>query len=113
MPIRRALVIHPYDDVAVMLEDCSPGDEIVARLEQLQQRLIAKEAIPFGFKVALRLLRPGESVRKYGEVIGQASQEIAAGGLVHVHNLVGARGRGDLAAGGVDERTYIPGLPPV
>ncbi len=97
---RRALVIHPLDDVAIMLEDCSAGDEIVAWLEQTERRLIALEAVPFGFKVALRAFQTGESVRKYGEVIGQASQAIAAGGLVYVPHLVGSRGRGDLATGG-------------
>jgi altronate dehydratase small subunit len=38
----------------------------------------------------------GEPVVKYGEMIGKASQDIRKGALVHIHNLEGARGRGDL-----------------
>jgi altronate dehydratase small subunit len=40
-------------------------------------------------------------VLKYGESIGVASSDIQMGQLVHVHNLEGARGRGDLAEEGV------------
>ena len=38
---------------------------------------------------------------KYGESIGVASSDIQEGQLVHVHNLEGARGRGDLVGEGV------------
>jgi altronate dehydratase small subunit len=39
----------------------------------------------------------GEAILKYGEVIGEASADIPRGSMVHVHNLAGRRGRGDLA----------------
>jgi len=45
------------------------------------------EPIPSGHKVALRAIAEGEVVRKYGQVIGLATQAIAAGAHVHVHNL--------------------------
>ncbi len=46
-----------------------------------------REPIGLGHKVALADIAPGEPVRKYGQVIGFASKPIAAGSLVHVHNL--------------------------
>lgn len=55
--------------------------------------------IPFGFKIAVADIAKGDHVRKYGESIGIASSAIRTGDLVHVHNLEGARGRGDLAKG--------------
>ena len=57
---------------------------------------LVKEAIPFGHKVAIRNITAGEKIIKYGEVIGEATVDIMPGQHVHVHNLVGCRGRGDL-----------------
>lgn len=94
----RALIIHPDDDVAVLLEACAAGDQVTAHGDGAERHLTAREAVPFGFKIALRSIASGEPVRKYGEAIGRASSPIEAGDLVHVHNLAGARGRGDLAA---------------
>jgi altronate dehydratase small subunit len=36
-------------------------------------------------------------VRKYAEVIGLATEKIARGQHVHVHNVEGLKGRGDQA----------------
>ena len=38
----------------------------------------------------------GDRIIKYGETIGYASRMIEPGEHVHVHNMVGGRGRGDL-----------------
>ena len=46
--------------------------------------------------MAARAIAAGEPVLKYGEVIGLASQDIAPGQWVHVHNVESARARGDL-----------------
>lgn len=97
MAPKRGLILSPEDSVANVLEDVSAGEEIAARLGDETAIVRAVESIPFGFKVALRDIAQGEPVRKYGEIIGKASQPIRAGSLVHVHNLEGARGRGDLA----------------
>ena len=51
---------------------------------------------PYGHKIALRDIAPGEHIMKYGECIGAASHPISKGDYVHVHNLDALRGRGDL-----------------
>ncbi len=56
-------------------------------------RVRAKEAIPFCHKIALLAHVPNAAILKYGEVIGEAREEIAAGQHVHVHNLRSRRGR--------------------
>jgi altronate dehydratase len=48
----------------------------------------AGEPIPSGHKVAVAPIAAGEAVRRYGQVIGAATQPIPAGAHVHVHNLV-------------------------
>jgi altronate dehydratase len=88
------LVISPHDNVATALEPLSAGAAIAAGGETVT----LVEAIPRGHKVALRSIRAGEPVIKYGSAIGSASRDIAAGAHVHVHNLVSGRGRGDLEA---------------
>ena len=47
----------------------------------------AAEAIPSGHKVADAADPAGEIVRKYGQVIGAATADIAPGAHVHTHNL--------------------------
>lgn len=47
--------------------------------------------------VALRDLAAGGPVRKYGEVIGEATGPIPRGGFVHVHNLRSCRARAGAA----------------
>lgn len=93
MAERRAILIHPEDDVAVVVDACQAGDEV--RFDG--GSVTARADVPFGFKVARHAVAVGQPVRKYGEVIGLASAEIEPGDVVHTHNLGGARGRGDLA----------------
>lgn len=98
--MKKALVIAPNDNVASALEDIIAGDRVEARLGKKVEILEAREDIPFGFKIALTDIQKGCDVVKYGEVIGKASAPIKKGFLVHIHNVEGARGRGDLVKGG-------------
>ncbi len=49
------------------------------------------EEIPLGHKVAIMDIEAGEGLRKYGEVIGTATQPIETGAHVHVHNVKSVR----------------------
>ena len=84
----RCMVMHPQDDVAVALEDVAPGDTV--RLSDGRE-IVARDAIPFAHKIAIRPLAQGVPVRKYGEVIGAATMAIAVGEHVHVHNIKSLR----------------------
>jgi len=99
MPAKRALMMHPSDNVATAVEEIQPGDEVAIPVAGAAPSLRAAEPIPFGFKIALQDIPRGEIIRKYGETIGKASAPIAKGALVHVHNLEGTRARGDLERG--------------
>jgi len=61
------MIIHQKDNVGVCLD--------------------GSEAVPAGHKYALRAIRAGEAVIKYGETIGRATKDIADGEWVHTHNL--------------------------
>jgi len=83
------LVLHPEDDVAVALRDLPEGD---ARLRG-GGSITLGAAVPLGHKVALHAIHRGAVIRKYGAAIGEATDDIAAGAHVHVHNLRSLRAR--------------------
>ena len=66
---------------------------VIARQQLLGGTVVASEGItvqglvPPGHKLAVRAIAPGEPVLRYGQVIGHATQAIAAGQHVHTHNL--------------------------
>jgi len=73
--------LHPGDNVAVAVRAIAPGTAIAA------ENVTALDAIPFGHKIATRPIAKGEPVRKYGQVIGVATEDIAPGRHVHVQNV--------------------------
>ena len=77
------LIIQPADDVGVALRALEPGEPVAPGLACV-------EAVPAGHKVALRAVRRGDPVRKYGWPIGRARCDIHPGEHVHVHNLATA-----------------------
>ena len=76
---RRHIVVHEADTVATVLD----ADTACATLAGGRP---CAPGIPFGHKVALRSMAPGDPVLKYGVIIGRATQPIAEGEHVHVHN---------------------------
>ena len=86
-------MLHPDDDVLVAIRELPAGSELA------EYGLVCGQDIPAGHKVARRDLAPGHQVRKYGQIIGAASQAIAAGDWVHTHNLAFGEFERDLAIG--------------
>jgi altronate dehydratase small subunit len=95
--MKRAIIIDQKDNVASLLADVRANEIIQAQLKDELLEFKIKDAIRFGHKFALRPIKKGEDVIKYGEVIGRATRDIDEGGHVHVHNVESLRGRGDLA----------------
>ena len=67
--------LDPTDNVATAIRPLEIGAEG------------ARELIPRGQKMALEAIAKGVEVRKYATLIGYAAEDIAAGALVHTHNL--------------------------
>ena len=86
-----ALLLHPHDNVATALRDLVAGETIWVQGAPQTLQLQVVESIALCHKIALQSLDPGQSARKYGEVIGTVSQPIGAGCHVHVHNLKSGR----------------------
>ena len=75
--------IHPADTVAVALKPLKAGETV----SWGGGEITLKDDLPMGHKAALREIRKGETVIKYGYPIGEATEDIAAGSHVHIHNL--------------------------
>jgi altronate hydrolase/galactarate dehydratase len=73
------IILGADDDVAIALADLPAGHAAAG--------VMLTTAVPRGHKFALHALAPGAQVRRYGQIIGQATVAIAAGDHVHVQNL--------------------------
>ena len=90
------VVMDENDNVGIIKQPVSKGQRIGPIREGGEEVIELKEDIPFGFKIALRDIQKGEEIIKFGHAIGVASVPIGRGEMVHVHNIEGLRGRGDL-----------------
>ncbi len=78
----RVLKLGAQDDVAVVLLPVRVGEHIPSL------SLTAISEIPAGHKLALRAIQIGHPVRKFNQIIGFATQQIAQGEHIHTHNLM-------------------------
>ena len=81
--MKSFIKINPSDNVAVALQPLAKGT--VIKLDN--STLTLTEEIMQGHKFALKSLKPGDSIIKYGNPIGRATAEIPAGSWIHTHNL--------------------------
>jgi len=98
MADRHLEVVEPADNVATALREVAAGESVTVAVGDEERTVEVREDITFGHKLAIEEIGAGETVRKYGKSIGNATEEIPAGTWVHVHNVESNYGRGDLAA---------------
>ncbi|MGJ8654576.1 MAG: UxaA family hydrolase [Opitutaceae bacterium] len=75
--------LHPDDNVYVLIRTLPAGEvlEIDGAAYSFEQSL------SLGHKIACRDISAGEKILKYGMSIGLATEAIACGQHVHLHNL--------------------------
>ncbi len=80
----NAILLDKKDNVATCTTAATAGDaiKILGGGE-----IICGEDIPIWHKVALKKIAKGDKIFKYGEIIGEASSDIAAGGWVSHENI--------------------------
>lgn len=83
-----AILIAETDNVAVCLKDIDKGADASIMAGKDTLTVTATDAVPRGHKIAIRDIAAAEKIIKYGEVIGQATQDIGKGNHVHRHNVV-------------------------
>lgn len=93
MPL-KFIVIDIEDNVATALIPLTAG-ELLSVDSSSSIKITILRDIPFGHKFALKDIKKGTPLIKYGETIGSATEYIKKGDHVHIHNVEGLRGRGD------------------
>ncbi|TMV04222.1 D-galactarate dehydratase [Ruegeria sediminis] len=88
-----AIALAEADHVATVLRDIAAGEVLVVGCADGEVWVTATEDIPLGHKVALTAIDAGDPILKYGSAIGSATEAIAPGAHVHVHNLRSDRAR--------------------
>ena len=76
---KPAIRLHEDDNVAIALVPLSSGRRLFD--------VVTTSAIGAGHKLALHDIARGQPIRRYGQIIGFATQQIQAGDHVHSHNL--------------------------
>jgi altronate hydrolase len=73
--------LHSDDNVVVARTEMLPGVTIAA------ENLTTRSVVPAGHKIATSAIATGQPIRKFGQIIGFASESIDVGEHVHVHNV--------------------------
>jgi altronate hydrolase len=84
-PVLSQVAVHlrPEDNIAVAARPLPAG----TLFQDNGDSVTLSQRIGLGHKIALRLIKKGEAIIKYGQVIGFASKDIERGEWVHVHNV--------------------------
>ena len=83
----NALIASPKDSVVTLTDKVSVGDQVMYFLNDELVSVMALEDVPQYHKLAVKAVKLGDPVVKYGEVIGIAKADIRPGEHVHTHNL--------------------------
>lgn len=79
----RLILLDPRDNVFVARVRLKAGDNV----ETGAGPAVLDRDIALAHKIARRAIVAGEKILKYGAPIGIATEAIAAGAHVHVHNM--------------------------
>jgi len=77
------LLLAAADNVAVASRELPAG----ASRELAGSRIVLKTKVDVGHKFAVRHIKTGERIVKYGAPIGVATRDIEPGEYVHTHNM--------------------------
>jgi altronate hydrolase len=79
---RPTLRLSPFDDVVIAAKPIKKGQTVT------DEAVTTTQDIPPGHKLAVKAVKKGDAVKRYNQIIGFATQDIAVGDHVHTHNLV-------------------------
>ena len=79
------ICLHPDDNIAIARESVEKGTSF--QITASDTLLTTCDRIELGHKVAIEPITQGAAVRKFGQIIGFASENIEPGDWVHSHNL--------------------------
>lgn len=81
--MQEIIKINPADSVAVALRPLTKGEAFNINGEDI----VLNDDVPQGHKFAIKDIKSGENVIKYGASIGIAKNDISKGTWIHTHNV--------------------------
>ena len=85
--VKYAKLIDIRDNVITSLADLKAGEEVIVKFDGKETKYVTNDDVPFGHKIAIKDIKKGERIIKYGFEIGSASADIREGDWVHTHNV--------------------------
>ena len=79
----KYIILNPDDNCATALIDISKDTELRSK----ENFIIMHQNIPMGHKFSLKDVNKGKMIKKYGQAIGIATEDIKKGDWIHTHNL--------------------------
>ena len=86
-----AIILNKNDNVATSLKKLNSNENIIVKIEDHFIHFTLNDSINRFHKFSLKIIKKGEKVFKYGEVIGIATKDIKKGKHVHIDNITSSR----------------------
>ncbi|MGN0434752.1 MAG: UxaA family hydrolase [Bilifractor sp.] len=83
----NALLMDENDNVVTLVKKVSNGEAVIFQRGKEAVTIYAAEDIPFCHKIAIKDLKSGDEVLKYGESLGRLIADVSAGCWVNDQNL--------------------------
>ena len=89
----QILIHNVKDSVGIAIQDIDMQGNVAGLIMENHAlvRLQSLNQIPLAHKISLRSIQPHEPILIYGAICGSATQAIAQGEHVHVHNMISER----------------------
>jgi altronate hydrolase len=82
--MKNKFIIMDIDD------NCGTALEVISKDDEIEvngNRIKISQSIDMGHKFALKDIKKGNLIKKYGEIIGIAIEDIKVGEWIHTHNV--------------------------
>jgi len=83
----NAILIHNDDNVVTVTESLQAGSVARYQKDEVMVEIVIREEIPKFHKIAVADIEKTRPVYKYGQLIGEAIENIRKGSHVHDHNI--------------------------
>jgi altronate dehydratase small subunit len=80
----KYIIMNPDDNCATSLTEIHKEENIEINGSKT---IKLNQDIPMGHKFALKNINKGDLIKKYGQIIGIATEDIKVGDWIHVHNI--------------------------
>ena len=69
--VKYAKLIDIRDNVITSLADLKAGEEVIVKFDGKETKYVTNDDVPFGHKIAVKDIKKGERIIKYGFEIGR------------------------------------------